>query len=367
VDAEHRRDRRAVLVALVVGTPISAVFLWLAFRSADLDEVWSTLTDADPLDVALAIAAMTGVYLLQALRWRAIARARPPSYLRYAEFVVSGVAVNNVLPGRLGDILRARWLAVSSALSSGRALSSVVLDRGADLLALVLLLAISLPRVTDEGGWLVRVSVGAVILVAALLIGLLFARLYTRHRPRNRRKRGLVRRIARDTLEGLADPLPRTTIAEAAVLSVGAWLIWSLAAFLVARALGIELDLLDVLFVTAVVNLGVAVPSSPGFVGTYQWLAVESLAVVGVSREPALAFAVLLHATWYVPTTVVGGGLLVRRGAVAVRGRRRRRRARTSASSSAADPPVDPPGLAGARAGDEAPGVGVERLVDEEG
>ena len=102
----------------------------------------------------------------------------------------------------------------------------------------------------------------------------------------------------------------------------GLVLAWTLAAYLVARALGIELDLRDVLFVTAIVNLGVAVPSSPGFVGTYQWLAVESLAVVGVEREPALAFSILMQATWYVPTTLVGGALLVRRGATAVRRRR---------------------------------------------
>jgi uncharacterized protein (TIRG00374 family) len=335
VDAEHRRDRRAVLVALLVGTPVSILFLWLAFRSADFGAVRDTLADADPLDVALAVGAMAGVYLLQALRWRAIARARPPAYLRYAEFVVSGVAVNNVLPGRLGDIFRARWLALASSLSSGRAFASVVLDRGADLLTLVLLLAVSLPRVTDEGGWLVRVSVGAVVLVAVLLLCLLFARIYTRHRSRNRRRRGLLRRLARDTIEGLAEPLPRSTIVEAAFLSIAAWLLWALGAFLVARALGIELDLLDVLFVTAIVNLGVAVPSSPGFVGTYQWLAVESLAVVGVAREPALAFSILLHATWYVPTTLVGGALLLRRAA-----RRLGKRPPASVEQPASQPPV---------------------------
>jgi hypothetical protein len=324
VDAEHRKDRRAVVVALVVGTPISVLLLWLAFRSADLGDVWSTLRDADPLDVALALCAMAAVYLVQAARWRAIARVRPPTYLGYAELVVSGVACNNLLPGRLGDILRARWLALDSTLSSGRAFSSVVLDRGADLLTLVLILAVALPRVIDEGGWLVRVSVGAVVLVALLLLGLVFARIYTRHRPRARRDRGLVRRIVRDTLEGLAEPLGRTTYAEVAALSILAWLAWTLAAYLVARALGIELDLRDVLFVTAIVNLGVAVPSSPGFVGTYQWLAVESLAVVGVEREPALAFSILMQAVWYVPTTLVGGALLVRRGAKAVRRRRSR-------------------------------------------
>ena len=52
-----------------------------------------------------------------------------------------------------------------------------------------------------------------------------------------------------------------------------------------------------------------AIPSSPGFVGTYQWLAVSSLGLFDVERQDALAFSLLLHASWYVPTTIVGGAL----------------------------------------------------------
>ena len=67
------------------------------------------------------------------------------------------------------------------------------------------------------------------------------------------------------------------------------------------------------MLVTAVINLGVAIPSSPGFIGTYQWLAVSSLALFGVGATEALAFGVLMQAVWYVPTTLVGGALLLRR------------------------------------------------------
>ena len=82
---------------------------------------------------------------------------------------------------------------------------------------------------------------------------------------------------------------------------------WGIAAILVAESLGIELGLVDALFVAGVMNLGVAIPSSPGFVGTYQWLGVASLGLLGVADDEALAFSILLHASWYVPTTLVGG------------------------------------------------------------
>jgi uncharacterized membrane protein YbhN (UPF0104 family) len=55
-----------------------------------------------------------------------------------------------------------------------------------------------------------------------------------------------------------------------------------------------------------VVNLGSALPSSPGFVGTYQWLVVAALELFSVARSDAFAVSVLLHAAWYVPTTLAG-------------------------------------------------------------
>ena len=164
--------RRAVMVGLVVGLPLSAVFLWLAVMSTDLGSVWRTLKAARVGGVAIAVVAMMAVYVVQALRWRVIADGRG-SRGRYVELVVSGVAANNVLPGRIGDGLRGVWLARAERITSGRALATVVFDRIADVIALVVLLAISLPF-TVRPTWLLRIAIGGVGL-AVLLAGFLIA------------------------------------------------------------------------------------------------------------------------------------------------------------------------------------------------
>jgi len=69
---------------------------------------------------------------------------------------------------------------------------------------------------------------------------------------------------------------------------------------------------MELIFVTAVINLGVVIPSSPGFIGTYQWLAVSALGIVGVDGEVAIAFSLLMQAIWFIPTTIVGGVIAVR-------------------------------------------------------
>ena len=301
-------SRRNLWIAAVIGIPASAVFLFLAIRGADLGAVWLTLQGVRWLPLLGAVACMGVVYWFQAARWRRIA-ATSAGQWRFVEMVVGGVAVNNVLPGRVGDLLRARWVS-RGAFSYGRGVATVVLDRGFDLLTLATFLLATLPFVTDEP-WVDRIVAGSVLVLLTLWGGVLAARSYTRRRPRARRShRTLARRFARDTLEGLSEPLGSSRTVELVGLSLAAWLAWAVAAMLVAQAVGIELTVLEAVFVTAAINLGVAIPSSPGFVGTYQWLGVSALTLFGIGREEGLAFAIAMQAVWYVPTTLVGAALL---------------------------------------------------------
>ncbi len=308
--SSSRSLRRAVVFGLVVGIPASILFLWLAFRNANVDAVWDAAREADLGLVGLAILAIAAVYVFQAARWRRIAQTERPGLPRFLELVVGAVACNNVLPGRLGELFRARWLAVDAAIPSGRALATVGLDRGSDVVALFVFLLVSLPFVASAG-WIREIAIGGALLVVLLLVLLAAARGYARVRHRDRRERGRLRRIARDVVDTLAEPLGRRLVVEALGLSLLAWGAFAVAVWLVARSLGIELALGDCVFVTAVLNLGVAIPSSPGFVGTYQWLSVAALGAFDVPREDALAFSFLLQASWYLPTTIVGGFLVL--------------------------------------------------------
>ena len=308
------------LVALV-GVPVGVVFLWLAVRNADLDAVRDTLREADAGLVALAIAAFGVVYLFQAARWRRIAATFAVRLARFYEMTVSGVAVNNVLPGRLGDFLRARWLGLDSGMAGGKAFGTVILDRAFDLVVLVGMLIVGIAAVASST-WLAQLAAAGAVVVLGIAGVLLFSRVYIGRRERDRHERGLVRRLVRDTVERLAEPLGRRHLVIWLGLSLVAWAIWAVAALLVARSLGIDLSLTEALFVTAVLNLGSAVPSSPGYVGTYEWLGVASLGLLDIDHESALAFTILVHAAWYVPTTLFGAVALGTRAAVRLRERR---------------------------------------------
>ena len=314
------RITRRVLLGLALGIPLSALFLWLAVRALDFERVLEALRRADPVRVGLAVATMTAVYAVQAERWRWIARheARLP-FRRFLGFVIAGLATNNVVPGRLGELVRACLLAEAGRTSRPRALATVVVDRIADVLALAAVLAVSYPFLPHPV-WLERLSVVAVPLSLSLAAALAAAWWYSRRSGRRTGGRLSPRRPSRlrgavgDLLGAIGRTVSWRDAAVVLPLSLCAWCVWGLSAWLVASALGLHLSLLEVAFVTAVLNLGTAIPSSPGFVGTYQWLSVSGLGLLGVGRPEAFAFSVLMQAVWFVPTTGAGLVLIARSG-----------------------------------------------------
>jgi uncharacterized protein (TIRG00374 family) len=308
-------------MSLLVGIPLSILFLWLAVRHAHVDAVAATLRRADPSLVAASVVVLLCVYLVQAWRWWGLARGKVLglSVGHFFGLVLTGLAVNNVVPGRLGDVCRAHWLGKDARIAQGRAVATVVVDRATDVVVLAAALLVSLPFVA-EGSWSYGIAGGTVVLVVALFGLLLAACLYARSRPRARDvTRGVVRRVGRDVVDGIAETLSARRVAVAVMRATLAWTAWSAAAILLARSIGFDLSLFEAFFLASVVNLGSAIPSSPGFVGTYQWLVVSALAAAGVASSTALAFAILLHAVWYVPTTVGGGLVLISRALTARR------------------------------------------------
>ncbi len=221
-------SRRRGGALLAVGIASSAFFLWLVFRDADLDAVWHALRSADLGLVLLAAVVIQGVYVAQAARWRLIADTLELTVRRFYALVLGGIGANNVLPLRIGDLLRARWLATSAQIPTGRAFGSVFRDRACDVLTLVVALAVSLPIVGDAA-WVERIAVGGIVLRrGARARRRRSGRLLAHAAASRRESRGRARRLLRDTIDELASPIGRRRLVLALALSVVAWGVWAL-------------------------------------------------------------------------------------------------------------------------------------------
>jgi hypothetical protein len=87
------------------------------------------------------------------------------------------------------------------------------------------------------------------------------------------------------------------------------FLVWGIEGVMFAAALeplGIQVPAMTALFVMGVINLGVLLPSSPGFVGVFQYFGVLAFSAVGVEANVATAYAVIVHICQLLPVTLIG-------------------------------------------------------------
>lgn len=310
---EGVRRPRSLAPWLVVGGALSVGAIVLATRDINLGDVASAIGNASPALLGAGVVLILASYPLLALRWRSIAAdLNPPGPAQMLELLLLGAAVNNALPARLGEVARSVGLARATSRPAMQAFGTVVVDRVADVIFFVAAFGATV-AVSPTPGWVRWIGVAGAVLTIAAVAGIVAVSRYIARRtsppPEGR--------VARQLLalgEGLRCVHTWGGLARALALTAAAWGLWMGGAWLVAEALGITLSLPELLFTTGLLGLGSAVPSAPGFVGTYHWIAASALGLFGVSGADGLAFAVLLHAAWFVPTTVAGSILMVRWG-----------------------------------------------------
>jgi glycosyltransferase 2 family protein len=320
-DAGARKGRRA-LVPVLAGMAVSALVLWLAVRGLRLEDVWGHVRAARPLPVLVCVVLATLTFPLRAFRWRLLLRdpGGTPIGLGPAWHAVAiGFMGNNILPLRAGELLRAYAAGRLAPVRTSSALASIAVERVFDALVVMGMLGVGLLTAglaTDVrlGGLPVASvarRVGILAAVAFLGAALVLARPVATERVIARVVPfpGLARRLV-SLLEGIRQGLSALR-SPGVLLGVLAWslLIWSVNAlsFLALfPAFGLEVDFAGALIVQGAIVFGIAVPSSPGYVGVFEGMIMVALALFGVPQDQAFAFAVTYHVTTYVPIILLG-------------------------------------------------------------
>jgi glycosyltransferase 2 family protein len=320
---------RGGLGRAAIGIAISVVALALVVRSVDLGAAWAALQAADPRWVLLLFLFITGDVALRVVRWRVLLApvARVPYRATMGALLV-GYLANNVLPARLGEIVRSHDLGERTGVSRPTILGTIVVERVVDTFVVVSIAALAILVLSVRGVVASAVLVGfalTVLLVLGVIVGI-----YAHKLPGAERFAAFlgrwpqVRRILSRLRTGLAVASNLRTMAAAVALSVGSWSFTVLAFAAAAQAVGVQPTMGQAALLAAGTNLATAVPAAPGYVGTFELAAVAIGASVGITREHTLAFAVLVHAATLLLTSVGGAIALVAGGS---RARRRLREA----------------------------------------
>jgi glycosyltransferase 2 family protein len=319
VGADTRIRRAGVAI---LGLIVSLVSLFLVARSVNLGEVGRIVAGASPGLIALAVGVMSLALGLRVVTCFVLLADRADGsrvgIRRLTSPVLVGYLGNLVLPARLGEVVRSYLISRREALPIGATLGSVALERILDtaMLAAIAFVAASL---LGAAPWIVQ-GTGLVAIVGVILVTALAT---TGLQPLVRLlgRLGLLRAPITAVLK-VIEPFAywsggghrRIAIGLGLALSLAAWLCNAAMFWLVGRALGTSLSPAVALLVMAVTVLATAIPSAPGYVGTFELAAVAVASSLGIPRDTALALAVLAHVIALVPALAGGSLALMRLG-----------------------------------------------------
>src|SRR4051794_34008171 len=293
--------QRGALIRGIVGIAISVVALVLVLRSVDIGRTADVLRQADLRWVAFGAVMSTADLAFRGLRWQRliqpIAAVRFPPMFGY---LLIGYAANNILPARLGELVRSHYLGDREGVSRAAALGTVVVERVVDLVAVVAIASAALLVLSVRGVVASAVYIGAGVaglFLVVLALGIVAHRLPGADRiaavvdgwPR-------VRELARSLQGGLAVAARPRTLVEALLASAVAWTCSILALAAMGQALGLQLSMGQAALVTSGIALASAIPAAPSNIGTFEAAAVATGTTIGLSPESSLALGVLSHA-----------------------------------------------------------------------
>jgi uncharacterized membrane protein YbhN (UPF0104 family) len=310
------------LAIALVGFLGSAVFVALALRHLDLGAVAATWRDARVFPwVPLAMVAYLVGHLVRGQRLRILVRGETILPLATASnVVVVGYASNNVLPARLGEFVRAGMLAERTGVRLTQSLTITLIERLLDGIAILLLLLAGVLALDVRPDWMWEVARVAMlvfgialggVLVAVFLPGFVLSSAARLSAPLGPKARDRIVALATSvTAAGACLRRPR----DAALIVFYSIVVWLLEATMFACVLpvfALKLRLAPALVAMSVTNLGILAPSSPGFVGTFHFFCSQALSSQGVPAATAMAYAILVHLTFFVPVTLWGAGAIL--------------------------------------------------------
>lgn len=298
-----------------LGVVISLSLLAVVFYGTD----WRTMVEAfGSANYIYLLPALVLYFIgveMRAIRWHFLLRSiKPIGITRLFQVTVIGYMVNDLLPFRIGELVRAYILGETERISKASVLVTIVLERVFDGVTMVLFIGVAsfflpLNDAVRALGLVGALLFAAVVVALVALAGMRERLDHLIHRVMQRlpdkwNARGL--RLVDSFFHGLSVLRNPTDAFAAFAFSILAWLFEASMYAVLAQSFRIDLAAPVFVLATAVANLVTIVPSTPGYVGVFDVPVKSILALFGVDASIAASYTLFLHAALVLPVIVLG-------------------------------------------------------------
>jgi len=299
-------------ISTLFAIALAAVLLYFSLRGIEWGRVGHILAHANIPFVLLCCGIFSLALFLRAFRWRILLQAEGEVSIPAAFWATSaGYFGNNFLPARAGEVVRSLMISASSNLSKAFVLTTALCERLADAIALVTISALVLLTIPFRPAWLpakLFAVAGACGIVALAILPYLDraskALLKALPLPHSICER--LQHLVEHILRGIRSFHHAGRLGGFLSLTCVIWCLDALTTILGAKALGIGITVPVAFLLVAGLGLGSALPSTPGYVGIYQFVAVNVLTPFGIGRTDAIAYILFFQALIYVCIGVWG-------------------------------------------------------------
>ena len=303
------------LLKMIPGLLISLFFLWRTFfphgQPAISRAQLHSLRLVEPAWLIPFLVCNVASYTMRSLRWKRMMRPAGTPLRTCARVFMTSLAVNNILPLRIGDIMRVFTYAPELGASPSFILSTVILEKLLDIFVLAVLFIVTMASsVSPHLRLAARLAVGVsalcilVLLLGARSLAEPLSRLFARF-P----KQKLLVKLEHWILLAL-DCIRQIGLRGTLFLLIETMLVWTFEGIIYLSAMkliGLVADPLGPWNCVAFVNLSFLIPSSPGGIGPFEAAAQKSLATHGAHPGAAALFGLALHLWMLITITGVGG------------------------------------------------------------
>ena len=300
----------------IAGILISLLFIYFAFRDVNIEEFSIAIAEADFVWILPATSAMVISFWLRGYRWKYILNPIKEVSIRSAfSATMIGYMANNVLPFRIGDLVRLVVISKYSGIKKAAALGSVFIERMLDLVMSLAIFGMALILYPNLPDWASATGYGAMFIFSILLVFTFYGRnhpnlfvklinLMTKRFSEKVRLRA--EEIVRSFSEGLKAVHNIKQLLWVLLLSIVLWAMNVSWVWFTLEMFDFGLPLSASLLVLIFILFAVSIPSAPGYIGTFHAFVIASLVFMGIGSNAARASAVVMHATNYIPVTVLG-------------------------------------------------------------
>ena len=299
-----------------IGILLTIVCLVVFFRQVELEKLLHALVGFDYAYLIFGILFLGIGYACRVLRWSIMLKSTgsESGFTTCSAPFLGSIALNNVLPFRIGDVVRALVFPASMGISKTAATSSIIVERLIDLISLLACLAIGLFAI--EGIQIsTELKFSAVTLAIASFLLLLFIFFFSDvlgdlfHKKADTSESEAVVKIcsaARDMLRSFNSMSRPNILFSMIAISALVWIGEAGLFYFILQGMHFESAPIETLLVMSVATLSTLLPSSPGYVGTFHVAVFTAVSLIGGTAEEAGSLAIIVHLALWLPTTLAG-------------------------------------------------------------